>query len=222
MSSFVEWILYPILLLEIWLKLKFIYFCIYYEILIYWVLLAHFSLTLPLFRQCFFLFLLFFCLFFFFFNFVKPKLFYQYLFESLQKQQLGGILLNIYVFNLINFTKLCRLLATFFNNQKTFKSCLSVVVRVIWLRDVGQYWINVETTLRMYTLKFTTLYKVKLTLSISTLILTMLDNAETMLLIWTSSFTTLINVETTLWPFLKSWKEQKNIFELQKKGDSFD
>ena len=125
----------------------------------------------------------------------------------------------MYVFNLINFTKLCRLLATFFNTQKTFQRCLNVVVRVIWLRDVGQYRINVETTLCIHTLKFTTLNNVTLTLSISTLILTTLDNAETMLLFWTSSFTTLINVETTfcIWPFSKSWKEQKNIFELQKK-----
>ena len=90
--SFVEWILCLILLLEIWLKLKFIYLHVYYEILIYWVLLALFSLTLLLFRQCFFLFLLFFC---FFFNFVKPKLFYQHLFEGLRKQQLRAILLNM-------------------------------------------------------------------------------------------------------------------------------
>ena len=63
-------------------------------------------------RQCFFLLLLFFC--FFFFNFVKPKLFYQYLCESFRKQQLRGTLLNMYVFNLVDFTKLCRFLATFF------------------------------------------------------------------------------------------------------------
>ena len=81
----------------------------------------------------------------------------------------------MYIFNFINFTKLCRLLATFFNTQKTFQGCLNVVVRVIWLCDIGQYWINVETTLCMYTLKFTTLSNVRLTLSISTLILTTLD-----------------------------------------------
>ena len=131
----------------------------------------------------------------------------------------------MYVFNLIIITKSCRLLAIFFNTQKTFQRCLNVVVvMVIWLRDVGQYWINVETTLCMYRLKFTTLNNRRLTLSISTLILTTLDNVETMLLFWASSFTTLINIETTfwIWPFSKSWKEQKNIFELQKKGDSFD
>ena len=139
-SSLVEWILYLKLLLKIWLKLKFIYLYIYYEILR--VLLALISLTLPLFRKCFFLLLVFFC--FFFFDFVKPKLFYQYLFESLQKQQLRGILLNMYVFNFINFTKLCRLLATFFNTQKTYQSCLEVAVRVIWLPSVGQYQINVK------------------------------------------------------------------------------
>ena len=130
----------------------------------------------------------------------------------------------MYVFNLIDFTNLCSLLATFFNTQQTFQRCLNVVVRLIWRCDVGQCPINVETMLRMSTLKSTMLNNVELTFSIWTLILTMLDNVKTMLLCWTSSFPTLINVETTfwIWPFLKSWKEQKIIFELQKKDDSFD
>ena len=105
------------------------YLCTYYEILIYWVFLAHYSFTLPLIRQCFSLFLLFFL--FSFLLFFKPKLFYLYLFESLRKQQLRGILLNIYVFNLKNFTKLCSLLATFVNTQETFQCNLNVVVRLI-------------------------------------------------------------------------------------------
>ena len=96
------------------LKLKFVYLYMYYEILIYWALLAHFSFMLPLIRQCFFLFLLFSGFFFLFcFSFLfffKPKFFDQYLFESLRKQQLRDILLNIYVFHLINFTKLYSLL----------------------------------------------------------------------------------------------------------------
>ena len=125
----------------------------------------------------------------------------------------------MYVFYLINFLKLCCLLATFFNTQLTFQRCLNVVVRVIWRRDVEQSQINVETTLCMSTWKFKTLNNVESTLSISTLILTTLDNVETMLLFSKSSFTTLVNVKTTLWiwPFSKCWKEQKNIFELQKK-----
>ena len=89
------------------------YLCTYYEILIYWVFLAHYSFTLPLIRQCFSLFLLFFL--FSFLLFFKPKLFCLYLFESLRKQWLRGILLNMYVFNLKNFTNLCSLLATFVN-----------------------------------------------------------------------------------------------------------
>ena len=72
----------------------------------------------------FFLFQLFFVL-----RFSKPKLIYQDLLESLRKQQLRGVLLNIYVFNLINFTKLCSLLATFVNTQETFQRGLNVVVR---------------------------------------------------------------------------------------------
>ena len=158
-----------------------------------------------------------------FFIFLKPKLLYQYLFVSLQKQQLRGILLNIYVFNLTNSTKLCSLLTTFVNTQETFQRGLTVVT-VMWRHDVGQCQINFETALYISTLKFTMPKNVKSTLSISVLILTTLDNVETMLLFSTSSFMTLINVETTLWiwPFSKSWKEQKNIFELQKKDESFD
>ena len=100
LSLFVEWILYLILLLEIWLKPKFIYLYIWNT-----YLLSSFSslfFTLPLIRERFFL-----CLFFqFFFKLFKQKLFYQYLLGSLRKQQLRDILLNIYFFNLINFTKL--------------------------------------------------------------------------------------------------------------------
>ena len=128
----------------------------------------------------------------------------------------------MYVSNLTNFTKLCRLLETFFNTQKTFQRCLNVVVRAIWLRSVGQYQIKVETTC-MYTLKFTTFNNVKLMLSISTLILATSDNAETMLPFLTSSFTKLTNVETKFCrQFSKSWKKQKKFFELQKTNDSLD
>ena len=86
----------------------------YSEILIYWVLLAYFSFKLTLIRQCFFLFLLFSCFIFYVF---KPNCSiktFSRVYES------SKILLNIYVFNLINFTKLCSLLATFVNTQETF------------------------------------------------------------------------------------------------------
>ena len=191
----------------------------YYEILIYWVLLAHFYLSLPLF---FFLFVLFFL--FYLFVFFKLKLFHQYLFESLRKLQLRNILLNIYVFNLIKFTKLCSLLVTFVNNQKNFQCCLNVAVRVICHRDVGQCQINVQTTLYMSMLKFKPLNNIKSTLSIWKLILTTLDKVETMLLLSMSSFIVLINVEAKLWiwSFFKKWKEGKNILELAEKDDSFD
>ena len=58
-------------------------------------------------------------------------MFYQYLFGSLQKQKSRGIQLNIYVFSLINFTKLSSLLTTFVNTQETFQPGLNVAVRVI-------------------------------------------------------------------------------------------
>ena len=145
---------------------------------------------------------------------------YQYLFESSRKLQLRGILLNIYLFNLKNFTKLCPPLATFVNTQETFQRCVNVAVKVIWCRDVVLCQINVETTLCMPTLGFTTLNNVKSTLSISALILATLDNIGIMLLFSTLSFTTLINVETDvnmngnmwIWPFSKTWKEGKKYF----------
>ena len=78
-----------------------------------------------------------------FFIFFKQKLFYQYFLESLQKQQLRDILLNIHVFNLINFTKLYSLLATFVNTLEKFQRGINTIVRVIWRHDTGQCQINV-------------------------------------------------------------------------------
>ena len=119
-------------------------------------------------------------------------------------------MLNMYVFNLITFTKLCSLLATFFSTQQTLRRCLKIVVRVIWRRDFGQCQINVE----IYNVEQRRINIVYFNVDI--------NNVETMLLFWASSFTTLINVETKfwIWSFSKSWKEQKNIFELQKNEDS--
>ena len=173
--------------------------------------------------------LFFFCLYFFpvfFLNSFKPKLIYHYLSKSLRKQQLKGILLNLYVFNLINFTKLCSLLATFFDAQQIFQRCLIVVGRVYYVatsdnakstlkqRCVCQRWNLKRSLFQIY---------VESMFSISTLILTTLDYVEKMLLFSTSSFKTLIGVETTLWtwPFSKSWKEQEKINEPQKKDDLF-
>ena len=75
---------------------------------------------------------------------------------------------------------------------------------------VVQPQINVETTLCISTLEFTTLSNVESTLRISTLMCGTLDNVETRLSFSTSSFTTLVNVETTLWnwPFLNGTKRK--------------
>ena len=82
----------------------------------------------------------------------------------------------MYVFNLINFTKLHCLLATFFNTQKTFQRYLNVVVsRMMWRRDVGQCQMNAEK-LCMSTLKFRTLNNVESALSISVFIWTTSNN----------------------------------------------
>ena len=85
--------------------------------------------------------------FFLFFNFVKPKLSYQHLFENLRKQQLRGILLNMYVFNLIRFSKLSRFLVIFFDIQQTFQRFLHIVVNLIRLCDVQKYQTNVENNI---------------------------------------------------------------------------
>ena len=125
---------------------------------------------------------------------------------------------------IIYFSKLCSLLATFINAQEIFQRDLNLVVRVIWRGNVNQCQINVEITLFMSTLKFTSLNDVKLTLSNSTLILTTVDNVETMLSFSTLNFRMLMNVEKALWVWLfsKNWKQQKDIFELQQKDYSFD
>ena len=141
----------------------------------------------------FFLFLLFFVL-----HFSKPKLIYQDLLESLRKQQLRGVLLNIYVFNLITLQNYVVFQQHSSLLRKPFNVVSALFLGVIWRRDVGQCQINVEITLFMSTLLFTTLSNVKSTLSISTFILTTLGNVEAMFLFSTPSFTTLINVGTTL------------------------
>ena len=69
-------------------------------------------------------------------------MFYQYLLESLQKQQLRIILLNIYVFSLINFTKLCSLLATFVDTQEDFQRGLGDMTSRRWKMS-NQPWNNV-------------------------------------------------------------------------------
>ena len=74
--------------------------------------------------------------------------------------------------------------------QQTFQRRFNVAFRLIWRRDVATFN-NVETTLCISTLNWTTLGNVETTLSFST-----------------SIFTTLGNVETTLriWPFEKKFK----------------
>ena len=86
-----------------------------------------------------------------------------------------------------------------------------------WRRTMSnQHWNNAKNiNVKIYNIE-----QRRINVCVSTLILTTLENVATMLLFSTASFTTLINVETTLWiwPYSKSRKEQKNIFELQKKG----
>ena len=53
--------------------------------------------------------------------------------------------------------------------QQTFQRCFNVVFWLTPRRDVGQRQINVETTLCISTLKFTTSNNVESTLCISTL-----------------------------------------------------
>ena len=95
-------------------------------------------------------------------------------------------------------------------SQQTFQRCFNIVFWLIRRCDVGQGQINVETTLCISTLEFTTSNNVESMLySTSKLIYTTLDNVETTLSFSTLIWTTLVNVETTLWkwPFLKRTKQ---------------
>ena len=80
-------------------------------------------------------------------------------------------------------------------SQQTFQRLFNVVFWLMWRHDVRQRHINVETTLCISTLTWTTLDKVETALSCST-----------------SSFTTLVNVKTTLWkwPLLKRTTTKNN------------
>ena len=90
----------------------------------------------------------------------------------------------------------------------TFQRCFNVAFWLMRRRDMGQHQINVETTLFISTLEFSTSNNVESVLCISTLIWT-LDDVETTLSFLTLIWTTLVNVETMLWkwPFLKKTKQ---------------
>ena len=73
---------------------------------------------------------------------------------------------------------------TLVKSQQTFQRRFNVVFRLIWRRDVAQRQINVETTLRISAMNWTTLDNAEITLSFSTSILTTFGNVETTLQIW--------------------------------------
>ena len=97
-------------------------------------------------------------------------------------------------------------------SQQTIQRCFKVAFWLISRCDVGQRQINVETTLRISTLIFTTSHNVDSALCISTLMWTTLDDVKTTSPFSTSSFIMLANVETTLrkWRF---WKRIQKIFQ---------
>ena len=144
---------------------------------------------------------------------MKPKLFYQYLFESLQRQQSRGLLLNIYVFNLINFTKLCSLLAIFFNIQETFQRGLNI-----------QHWFdNVKSTLKQCCL--CQRWDLQRWATSDQRYLFQRRQRRNSAVVFNIEFTRRVDqrwnnvVSITLF---KKLKRAKNIFELQKEDDSFD
>ena len=164
-----------------------------------------------MFLFCFYFFSIF-CFFFFF----KPKLFYQYLFESLQKEQLRGILLNIYIFNLIILNN--ALLATFINNQETFQRGPKVVFGVIWRCDVGQSQINIETTL-----KFTNVQQHQINVVYFNTDFNNVRQRQSNAVSFNVEFHNVDqhwnNVKMTIF---KKLKRAKKNFELQKKDDSIN
>ena len=70
------------------------------------------------------------------------------------------------------------------NTQQTFQRSFNVVFWLTRRRNVGQRQINIETTLCISTLKFTTSNNVESTLRILTLTWTTLDNVKTTLWKW--------------------------------------
>ena len=80
-----------------------------------------------------------------------------------------------------------KLVVNLRTGQQTFQRCFIVVFRLIRRRDVEQCRVNVETTLCISILEFTTPNNVESTLCISTLIWTKSDNVETTLPFSTSS-----------------------------------
>ena len=99
-------------------------------------------------------------------------------------------------------------------SQQTFQRCFDVVFWLIWRRDEGQPQINVETTLCISTLEFTTLNNVESTLCVSTLTWTTLNNVEKTLSFqrrvsqrWSTS-----KQRCEIDPFRK---EQKKLFQIE-------
>ena len=88
--------------------------------------------------------------------------------------------------------------------QGTYQRCFNVVFWLMRRGDVRQSQVNVETTLCISTLKFTTSNKFE-----STLTWTTLDNVETTLPFSTSNFTTLVNVEIMVMKMTASKKNKK-------------
>ena len=84
-------------------------------------------------------------------------------------------------------------------SQQTLQRCFKVIFWLVRRRDVRQRQINVEPTLCILTLEFTTSNNVESMLCISTLIWATLDNVETTLLFSTLIWTMLVNIETALW-----------------------
>ena len=83
----------------------------YYGILIYCYLLAHFSFTLTLLEQCFF------CFYFSFLHFLKQNYSISSFSKAYAKAAIKSYSTKYVCFQtLITFTKLCSLLATFFKS----------------------------------------------------------------------------------------------------------
>ena len=94
-------------------------------------------------------------------------------------------------------------------SQQTFQRCFSDVVKLIWQHDPVQRQINVETTLCMSTLKFSTLNNVESTLFISTLILNVV--------IFNVEIYNIVSTLIKIWSFakydhLQKAKKSQNIF----------
>ena len=113
----------------------------------------------------------------------------------------------------------CGLLSTFFNTKKTFQSCLKVVVGVLWRHNVGQCQINVEATFLNVKVEIYNVKNRRINIIYFNVDINNVRQCPNNVVIFNVEFhkvdqrrNNAVNMN-----IFKSWKEQKNILQVQEK-----